>query len=205
MYTVQQSIRRNFLNKISIPDYVYGFVPKHSYNDFLLPHTNKKFYVRLDIQNFFPSIDSKALIEVFTYYFHLKDDTNLELLNQFIDLVILEYKVPQVAVTSPVLSNVVFRRLDIRIYEYCKKFSITYTRYADDLLFSSDNPYVHEDFFIRKIKYIISMMGFKLNIHKIRYDKEFISLIGYVVEDNIRLSRKKLKNLSSILFILERD
>ncbi|MBO1000649.1 RNA-directed DNA polymerase [Bacillus sp. SD075] len=201
---IQQSIRSNFLNKISIPDYVYGFVPKHSYKDFLSPHTKRKYYIRLDIENFFQSIDPDTLKEVFAYYFQINHVTNEELLKQFIELVTLDNKVPQGAITSPIVSNIVFRQLDLRIRNYCKKFNITYTRYADDLLFSSDNPYIHKDFFIKKIKYIISTKGFKLNKNKIRYDKEFISLNGFVVENNIRLSRKKLKNLSSSLFILDR-
>ncbi|WP_340438577.1 reverse transcriptase family protein [Bacillus wiedmannii] len=203
LYKVQQSIRKNFLNKISIPDYVYGFVPKNSYKDFLVSHTGKKYYLRLDIQNFFQSIDTKVLKEVFLYYFRLKDN-NEETLNNFIELVTLEDKVPQGAVTSPVISNIIFRRLDLRIYNYCKKFNITYTRYADDLLFSSDNLYIHKEFFIKKIQYIVSTMGFEINKYKSRYDKDFISLNGFVIEENIRLSRKKMKNLSGILFIVEK-
>ncbi|MEC2824661.1 reverse transcriptase family protein [Bacillus cereus] len=203
LYKVQQNIRKNFLNKISIPDYVYGFVPKSSYKDFLVSHTGKKYYLRLDIQNFFQSIDTKVLKEVFLYYFRLKDN-NEETLNNFIELVTLEDKVPQGAVTSPVISNIIFRKLDLRIYNYCKKFNITYTRYADDLLFSSDNLYIHKEFFIKKIKYIVSTMGFEINNYKSRYDKNFISLNGFVIDEHVRLSRKKMKNLSSILFIVEK-
>lgn len=201
---IQQSIRINFLNTISIPNFVYGFVSGHSYIDFLKPHVNKKYYLRLDIKNFFESINYKTLEEVFNYYFRINDETNKEKLLDFIELVTLNGKVPQGAITSPTLSNIVFRQLDLRIYKYCKKFKITYTRYADDLLFSSENNYLHKEYFIKKIKYIISEMGFKLNNKKVRYDKDFISLNGFVIEDSVRISRKKLKELTRVLFILER-
>lgn len=205
---VQQNLRTNFLNKISVPDYVYGFVPNHSYKDFLSPHINKKYYIRLDIKNFFDSITTDILREVFSYYFQVKDPINSILLDQFTELITLNGRVPQGAITSPIISNIVFRQLDLRIKRYCDKLNVTYTRYADDLLFSSNNPYIHhkvnKDFFIKKIKYILSNKGFKLNKDKVRYDKDFISLNGFVIENNIRLSRKKLKSLSGVLFVLDK-
>lgn len=95
--------------------------------------------MRLDIKNFFENINNQLIEKVFDYYFRIDDDTtNNEALIDFREMVTLEGKVPQGAITSPTLSNIVFRQLDLRIYKYCKKFNITYTRYADDLLFSSD-------------------------------------------------------------------
>ena len=37
--------------------------------------------------------------------------------------------------TSPVVSNVVFRKFDILIEKFCAQHDILYTRYADDMLF----------------------------------------------------------------------
>lgn len=201
---IQQSIRTNFLNTISIPNYVYGFVSGQSYSDYLKPHVRRKYYLRLDIKNFFENITNDTLESVFSYYFRLNNNTNNEELLLFIDLITLDGKLPQGAITSPTISNIVFRQLDIRINKYCKKFNINYSRYADDLLFSSDNNFLHNDFFIKKIKYILSTRGFEINKHKIRYDQESISLNGFVIEDNIRLSRSKLKGLSNTLFIIDK-
>jgi retron-type reverse transcriptase len=39
--------------------------------------------------------------------------------------------------TSPVLANIVMRGLDISVSDHCEKHGIVYTRYADDLAFSS--------------------------------------------------------------------
>lgn len=189
---------------MSIPNYVYGFVSGQSYIDYLKPHVKRKYFLRLDIKNFFENITNDTLESVFSYYFRLNDNTNNEELLLFIDLVTLDGKLPQGAITSPTISNIVFRELDIRINKYCKKFNINYSRYADDLLFSSDNNFLHNDFFIKKIKYILSTRGFKINKHKIRYDQDSISLNGFVIEDNIRLSRSKLKGLSNILFIIDK-
>lgn len=201
---IQQSIRINFLNTVSIPNYVFGFVSGQSYSDYLKPHVRRKYFLRLDIKNFFENITIDTLESVFSYYFRLNDNTNNEELLLFIDLVTLDGKLPQGAITSPAVSNIVFRQLDIRINKYCKKFNIIYSRYADDLLFSSDNNFLHNDFFIKKIKYILSARGFEINKHKIRYDQDSISLNGFVIEDNIRISRSKLKGLSNVLFIIDK-
>ena len=82
---IQQSIRINFLNTISIPNYVYGFVSGQSYSDYLKPYVRRKYYLRLDIKNFFENITKDTLESVFSYYFRLNDNRNKEELLLFID------------------------------------------------------------------------------------------------------------------------
>src|SRR6202034_1585335 len=48
---------------------------------------------------------------------------------------------PQGACTSPALSNLVTRKLDRRLAGATKKVGWTYTRYADDLTFSTDRDH----------------------------------------------------------------
>ena len=47
---------------------------------------------------------------------------------------------PQGACTSPALANQVARRLDRRLAGLARKLNLVYTRYADDLTFSSAEP-----------------------------------------------------------------
>lgn len=205
-YAIQQNLRKNFLNTVSIPNYVYGFVSGSSYKDFLEPHRKNDVFLRIDIKDFFSTIDKKMINEVFSYYFKINNSTeNSYLLNIFSEIVTLNGILPQGGVTSPVVSNIVFRQLDIRIYKYCEKFNITYTRYADDLLFSSKNNLLLRDFFIKKISWILFSKGFSINNNKTKFSHSEISLNGFVIEKNknIRLSRKKMKDIVSVLFILE--
>ncbi|MBQ7673800.1 MAG: hypothetical protein IJT36_04665 [Alphaproteobacteria bacterium] len=106
----------------------------------------------------------------------------------------------QGAITSPDISNIVFRSLDIRIERYCQKLNITYTRYADDLLFSSESDYVHKKMFLNKIKHIIKDKSFELNHDKTLKFRREIALNGYVVGKDIRLSRSRLNSLNKIIF-----
>lgn len=210
LYSYQQNIRENFLNKIAIPQYVHGFVPASSYFNFLNAHTGKKFFIRLDIKNFFESIDYYMLKDVFSYYFRINNTvTNEEVLENFINLITLDNKLPQGSITSPTTSNIVFRRNDIRIKKYCNKIGVSYTRYADDLLFSSNSNLLSKDhkyshYFLKKIASILSSSHLLLNNDKTIISKHSISLNGFVIDQSIRLSRKKLKKLSSILFTIER-
>lgn len=92
-------------------------------------------------------------------------------------------------------------RIDQRITKYCQSLDITYTRYADDMLFSSNVfDFKIKKWFIKKIKYILSSMCFKINYSKLKFSKNEISLNGYVVSNTgIRLSRSRLIDIKKAI------
>ncbi|WP_449355183.1 reverse transcriptase family protein [Virgibacillus natechei] len=205
LYHLQSSLKNNFLNKIPIAEPVYGFVKERSYSNFLAPHiwenNQERFYLRLDIKDFFGSINADSLKEVLKYYFKADDKASREMVEILIEIISLNDALPQGAVTSPVVSNIVFRQLDLRIQKYCKKLNVTYSRYADDLLFSSTNNRIHKSFFTKMISAILKSRNFKINASKTKYSITEISLNGFVVGSNIRISRGKLRDLKRVLFI----
>lgn len=214
LYTYQSRLCRSFLNHIDLPSPVKGFVPGESYLSFLAPHIGKKYFMRLDIQSFFDSIHSASMRSCFEEFI-----TDTEVLEDFIELCTLHGTLPQGAITSPMVSNIVFRRIDQRILKYCQAFhkryenhelrfeNITYTRYADDLLFSSNLiDFQKEKYFRHMISNILQQNGFSLNLSKLRYaNNGQISLSGFVIcSHNIHLSRTKLQELNSILFFFSK-
>nr|WP_295761859.1 reverse transcriptase family protein [uncultured Intestinibacter sp.] len=212
LYKLQKNICINFLNNIMISDASYGFRKKSNYIEYLYSHTDfykEKYYLRLDIKDFFGSIDYEILKECLEYYF--EENENLdgkrkeELLEYTIDILTYNNKIIQGAPSSPVISNILFRQLDIRIIRYCRQLGITYTRYADDLLFSSHNNLLHKKSFIIGIKKILASKNFDLNYDKIIRGHKQISLNGYVISDSIRLSRKKLSDLNRVLFCIDKN
>ncbi|MGF7060104.1 reverse transcriptase family protein [Brassicibacter mesophilus] len=209
LYRIQRNLTNNFFNNIPIATSVYGFVKGYSYKDFLEPHINKKqskkYYLRVDIKNFFDSIDSEIIREILEYYFNLENDKeNEDLLNLVIDIITLGDTLPQGAVTSPVLSNIVFRPLDLRIQKYCEKLNVTYSRYADDMLFSSYDRRIFDNFFLGMICNILKTKGFLINYLKLKRGTTQISLNGFVVGKNLRISRSKLYDISKILFLFDK-
>lgn len=205
IYIYQHNLYINFLSKLLSPECVFGFRKERSYFDFLVPHIskqNKRYYLRLDISNFFESIQLSDVKDCFQHYLNddLDEEVKNDICNYFIKIVSYKDKIVQGAVTSPAISNLVFRSLDIRITRYCQRFGITYTRYADDLLFSCNRKIIFSYGFQKCIQAILSDKGFTLNLDKTLKYKDEISLNGYVIGENIRLSRKKVSKLNKVLF-----
>lgn len=208
LYSLQKEINENFFNNIMISDCCYGFKKECNYIDFLEPHKwfyEERYYLRLDVKNFFESISYELLHETLSYYIEMELEEKEKVINYIIDIITYKNIVVQGARTSPIVSNLVFRQLDIRIEKYCNELDIEYTRYADDLLFSSKNKFLFSKKFIRVIRRILYSKNFKLNFSKIRRGYGEFSLNGYVIGNDIKLSRKKLEQLSTILFYVENN
>lgn len=203
---LQRKLLRNFLQLQPLPSPVYGFVKGESYQSYLLSHTGHCFFMRVDIRNFFDSITEKQVRDM------LKEIvTDEEALEAVYELCTLEDRVPQGAVTSPAVSNLVFARADQRILKYCqkvenqRKVQICYTRYADDLLFSSDQFDFRENLsFLKMLIHILKEFHFSINRSKTIMTQDEISMNGYVVGNCIRLSKSKTENLRKLLYCLRR-
>lgn len=214
MIRVQKNLYQNFLCKLPIATPAHGFVKGKNYQTFLEPHLGHSFFMRLDIENFFPSFSSE-LIEAVLHE-HIENDTAR---TEVIQLCTLHDKLPQGICTSPILSNVLFRRVDQRILKYCQtieegrrrnhdseleqgeRMVICYTRYADDILFSSNCFDFEENLnFLRMIRRILKENGFLINKQKTVMGREKVVLNGYVLDNKLHLSRKKLQNIRRILY-----
>lgn len=207
IFVLQKTLQKEFFSSIYFPSNVYGFIKQRNYLDYLEPHCSKnngKFFIRLDIKSFFDTISSDIIKECLSYYINeaCDDKEKSYIVDSIIEIVTLDNKLIQGAVTSPVISNLVFRRIDIRIERFCEKNNITYTRYADDMLFSGFDDFVHKRSFINMIVSIIKDYGFSLNYKKTLRMRDELSINGYVVGEEIRLSRKKFEVVNYILFYL---
>lgn len=211
---VQSNLYQNFLCKLPIATPAYGFVKGKNYQSFLEPHLGNTFFMRLDIENFFPSF-SVSLMDTVLHE-HIEDD-NARF--NVIQLCTLHDELPQGICTSPVLSNILFRRVDQRILKFCQtieegrrrnndpgsvpeeKIVIRYTRYADDMLFSSNCFDFGENLnFLWMIRRILKENGFQINKQKTVIGRERVVLNGYVLDNKLHLSRMKLQNIRRILY-----
>lgn len=207
---LQKRLINKFFSNVYTPSNVFGFKKGSNYLDYLTYHKtigDDTYFLRVDVKNFFNSIridDFKASIK---YYISDECDADEQekIIDTLIKLTTFKGHFVQGASTSPIISNLVFRPLDIRIEKYCFKMNIKYSRYADDLLFSSNSSFLHSDRFIRAIISILSDRGFSINQEKTLKEKGKLSINGYVVDETVHLSRKKLKEINKILFIIEKD
>jgi RNA-directed DNA polymerase len=121
-------------------------------------------------------------------------------------------KLPQGGVTSPALSNIVCIRLDERLSRLSGMNNITYTRYADDMTFSSKFP-GHLEKYRVLIKEIIEDEGFALNEKKttILGPRRQRKITGLIVSNNeVHIGKEQKRKIRAaihkLLFgVLEED
>lgn len=160
---VQGWILRNLLDRLASSSACKGFEREQSIVDNAQPHIGGKAVMLLDIDDFFSSIAAFRVYFVFTLMGYSSRVSAL-----LTSLCTYDGYLPQGAPTSPKLANLACWRMDKRLMGYAGKRRIVYTRYADDLAFSS-----FSDSNLRPslpfIKFIIRDEGFQLNPDKFRY------------------------------------
>ena len=164
-----------------------------------LPHIGKKQVLNLDLENFFPSIKAKRIRDL------LKSDIfqfTENMANAITLLTTINGHLPQGAPTSPVLSNLVCLPLDKQLMAWCEEREINYTRYADDLSFSCDQPFTIEE--ISDIRLIIAQHDFRVNEKKLRKraNNKKQTVTGLVVNEKVNVDRKLIKKVRAMLFDL---
>lgn len=196
LWQLQHALLKQVLEKEGLPACAKGFRKGGDYRAFLSEHIGAKFFMRIDIAAFFPSISSACVKDALAPRLACGTGKDL-LLDLLCDIVTLDGRLPQGACTSPAVSNLVMAKLDLRIDALCRKQNICYTRYADDLLFSSTTFNFDENRrFIKQIKYILRTNHLHINYDKLKFGRDEMVLNGYVISgQGIRLSRNRLSDI----------
>lgn len=165
----------------------------------------------IDLEDFFTSIHQARIWKKLQLPpFNLKD-TKIEIANLLSGLVCFKGNdksyLPQGAPTSPILSNIICERLDRRLLGVAKRFNVKYSRYADDLTFSSNhNVFQDKSDFIIEIKRIITNENFKINEKKTRLQKRGYrqEVTGITVNDKLNVKRRFIQELRFDIYLIER-
>lgn len=191
---VQRWILDNILVKIKVSPYSFGFKSGEKGSPLVKcaeKHKNNLFILKVDLKNFYPSIKKERV-----YYTFLDLGYNSSVANLLTDICVRDDYLPQGAVTSAYLANLICRDLDYRIAGYCNKRDIIYTRYADDLTFSCDNrETLHKSLFT--IRRIIEGEKFELNTNKIHFmtPKCRKSVLGITLNENSLKAPYEMKRM----------
>lgn len=197
-------------------EYAMGFVPGRSIVDNAQSHVGKNYVLNLDLQDFFPSIQQARVwkrlqLEPFNF--------PVEVANVLVGLCSMRvepqegedknpsYVLPQGAPTSPILTNAICDRLDRKLAGLAKRFGCTYTRYADDITFSSNhNVYQIDGVFMEELRRIIDNQHFKVNEKKTRLQKKGNrqETTGLILSDKVNVTRKYVRQIRMSLYIWER-
>lgn len=114
---------------------------------------------------------------------------------------------PQGAPTSPVFSNIICQKLDRRLSGVAKKFNLNYTRYADDITFSSmHNVYQENSEFLKELTRIIRDQNFEIKASKTRLQKTGYKqeVTGLVVNEKVNVRKRYIKQIRMWLYYWEK-
>ncbi len=159
-------------------------------------HLGKDHLVNIDLKDFFNSVKYKKVQEVFAGKPFFFENKLSRLLTQ---LTTYNRHLPMGTPTSPVLSNFACISLDSDLLELAKAENWKFTRYADDMSFSSAEPITDEH--LEKVNQIIGQHGFRMNPKKLkRYGKEEEKQVtGLLLTDRVELNRKFIPELQKEL------
>lgn len=158
---IQKNIKNRILAQIQLPDCVHGGVKNRSNISNAKPHQGNKYQFTTDLQEFYPNINFRRVYNTFldlgfsSHYAHW-----------LTKLTTWKYELPQGTPTSTHIANLVFLETDIKLMDLCNKHNITYTRYVDDLTFSSQQDFRQ---LLNDILNIVTSGGFKLSYRKTKY------------------------------------
>lgn len=189
---LQSWILVNILNKIQVSPSCKGFRKGSLTLENALPHIGANTLLNLDLKNFFPTITSNKVYNVFKTIGYNKLIATI-----FTNICTYEETLPQGSSCSPMLANLTTWTLDLRIQGYVGKRGISYTRYADDLSFSGLNP-TKVIKIIPMIKEIINDENFIVNHKKTRIASSARAKIvtGLIInEDSVGIGKQKYKDL----------
>lgn len=186
-----------------------GFAQNRSVVDNAQIHIGQNYVFNLDLKDFFPSIPQARVwgrLKARPFNF------NQELASVIAGLCCMKvvtedsekYILPQGAPTSPLLTNAICDKLDHKLAKLASHHGLKYSRYADDITFSSlHNVYQKDSRFMKALFQIIQEQGFQINKAKTRLQKKGSrqEVTGLIVSDKVNVTRKYIEDIRNILYI----
>lgn len=188
---------------------VHGFLPERSALTNASAHQRRHYLLTIDLLDFFPSVTSARVTGVFRSL-GIEAAVSAAIGN----ICTVENQLPQGAPTSPLISNMICYRLDLQLMNFAKRNFLKYTRYADDISFSSfarptslfetlvpNSGRIGVSQVSNELIGIIVANGFNVNSQKIWYsDRKFRKEVtGLIVNEFVNVKRSFVRNIRSSL------
>ncbi|MBH0026258.1 RNA-directed DNA polymerase [Pseudoalteromonas sp. SWN29] len=137
---IQRSLVELFEKSLDIHKAAFAYKKGFGIKDNAKAHINSKYLLKMDFKNFFPSITPSLFFTVAEKKGVVFTAADRAILTGLVfwkpqgrDDLILSIGAP----TSPIVSNFVMNYFDEAVFDLCINRKITYTRYADDITFST--------------------------------------------------------------------
>lgn len=198
-------------------DYAMGFTDGRSVVSNAAVHKEQNYVFNIDLKDFFPSIEQPRVwkrLQLAPLNFPVPIANLIAGLCSMKEICTNEdgtlknkYVLPQGAPTSPIITNMICDKLDRRLAGLARRFGLHYTRYADDITFSSmHNVYQTNGVFRAELARIITDQGFTMNEKKTRLLKKGSrqEVTGIIVSDKLNVTRNYVRDIRNILYMWSR-
>ena len=208
--TVQRAIVAALYDdaKVLLHNNAYAYIKGRCTKDMLIAHqkNESKWFLKIDLKDFFPSCTLNVIRDSLKHIFPI-GVADFEKLMELIERWCLyEGSLPQGAVTSPLLSNLVMLPYDHVINHTLKDFdghNFVYTRYADDIIISCKYHF-NKDAVINMLTNLLQ--PFIIKTEKTRYGSSAGRNwnLGLMLnkDNNITVGHKQKQNFKAMLFNL---
>lgn len=221
---IQRRILTGILDQIPPHTAAHGFRHGRSIASYAAPHVGRRVVVKIDLQDFFPSIPAARIQALFRTVGYPEDVADLlaglctnctppdvwdEPLQPPVAWPMRQARwrygqphLPQGAPTSPALANLCAYRLDCRLTGLAAAAAAVYTRYADDMAFSGDCDFERaaKRFHLHACA-VVMEEGFSVHHRKTRIMRRGVRqrLAGLVVNDRLNVVRADFDRLKATL------
>lgn len=190
--------------KLPVHKCVYSYKRGISIKDLALRHKDERFLLRVDFKDFFPSLKSKSIRHLLeknlnVYDFKLTSD-DMTIINS----IVCRYGSLTIgAPTSPIISNAILYDLDSKFNSFSK--DITYSRYADDLYFSTNKPNILKNVipFIKQVlaDYFINLqINEDKNIYTSKKRKRMITGLVLTSDNKVSIGKEKKNQIKTLVY-----
>ncbi|ADU67373.1 RNA-directed DNA polymerase (Reverse transcriptase) [Pantoea sp. At-9b] len=206
----QRGLVEFLVNKLPVHDAAYAYRKNISIKDNALQHVKNSYFLRMDLADFFNSIDASLFEEQLKKNKIQLNESDKSLLRRSAfwspkkinsGNLILSVGAP----SSPIISNFIMFSFDETITSICTPLGIKYTRYADDLFFSTP----HKDVLFKMqnlIQYVlVSEFGKKITINEVKTSfsskahNRHIAGITITNNDSLSLGRERKRIISAMI------
>ena len=211
---IQQKLNQVLKSVYQPKPSTHGFVAEKSIVTNAKQHLRQRYVLNLDLKDFFPSINFgrvRGLLRSPPYGCTDKVATVLA------QICCYENQLPQGAPTSPIISNMICAKLDSQLQRLARKYQCIYTRYADDMTFSTSRSRFppHLIWFSKEaeksilgdeLKNTIEENGFLINESKVRLQSRYKrqEVTGITVNEKLNINRKYIRQIRAVLHAWEK-
>ena len=213
LLSIQTCLNEYFKEIYTPSDSAMGFAPGRSIADNAKQHVGHNYVFNMDLKDFFPSISEGRVIARLQLPPFNFNKSIAQVIGGLCAIRVVDdngnesFVLPQGAPTSPLLTNAICDVLDKKLRKLSYKYGLHYSRYADDITFSSmRNVFQKNSDFRTEVTKIITDQGFTINEDKTRLQKRGRrqEVTGLTVNIKANVARQYVHELRCILHIWEK-